>query len=53
MDTLGYKYRTGKHSSQPIDSVIIAIMPNNDYPVNINHIVLEGFSQWIIGRHDM
>lgn len=48
-----HKYGSGSHSSlnrKIIGSVVLPLRSELGFPVKITHIVLEGSSQWVIGR---
>ncbi len=49
-----WQYGTGSHSSESrrmLGSEMLSASLADGTIVNINHIVIEGSSQWIIGRH--
>ncbi len=49
-----FQYGTGNHSSKArkiIGSVILTVKSDNSNYINIRHIVIEGSSQWVVGRN--
>lgn len=48
-----WQYGSGSHSSSSpriVGSVALSAVTNNGKPVSIRHLVIEGSSQWILGR---
>ena len=53
-DSTHWQYGSGAHSSESrrmLGSIIISAKLNDGTDINIRHIVIEGSSQWVIGRN--
>lgn len=49
-----WQYGKGKHASKPrkiLESLFLTILSDQGTPVSIRHLLIEGSSQWVIGRN--
>lgn len=54
LDTPFMQYGTGQHASKPkrlVGSVLVPVLSDQNTTINIRHLVVQGSSQWVIGRN--